>query len=95
MRKKTEKQAPTLASLRKRIDAIDVSLVKLLSERAEKASVIGSRKKDLGLKIRDRDRETKVLARIARMNKGPLKDRALKSICRRIMTVCSEVQKKK
>ena len=78
--------------LRRRIDAIDAELVRLLAERAACAQRIGCRKRVAGEPLYDRQREAEVLTRVRQMNRGPLSDEALDSVYRRIMAACLELE---
>ncbi len=73
-----------LEDLRKKIDQIDAKLVELLNERAQVVIEIGKVKN--GGPVYAPDREKKVLARIAELNKGPLPDRTLAAIWRELMS---------
>jgi chorismate mutase/prephenate dehydratase len=73
-----------LEDLRKKIDQIDTKLVELLNERAQVVIQIGKVKN--GGPVYAPDREKKVLARIAELNKGPLPDRTLAAIWRELMS---------
>jgi chorismate mutase len=72
-------------SLRRRIDALDEALVRLLSARAACALEVGRAKKRLGLDIYQPSREADVLAHVQRVNPGPLNDAAIKRLFERII----------
>lgn len=72
-------------SLRRRIDEIDESLVRLLSARAACALEVGRVKKLLGLEIYQPSREADVLAHVQRVNPGPLNDASIKRLFERII----------
>jgi chorismate mutase-like protein len=72
-------------TLRKRIDALDVELVRLLSERAACALEIGRLKERLGMPIYQPAREADVLTNVRGANTGPLADEALTRLFERII----------
>lgn len=76
----------TLDDLRKRIDEIDLELVKLLNERAQVVVQIGREKSKNGSQIYAPHREKEVLEKIKSANKGPLPDRTMSAIWRELMS---------
>jgi len=70
---------------RARIDELDNELLRLLNTRARLAVQIGILKRRAGLPIQDAERERDVLARACRANAGPLDERAVAEIFRRII----------
>lgn len=74
-----------LEDLRKKIDAFDASLVRLLNARAACALEIGRLKAQLGLAIYEPEREAAVLDNIQRLNPGPLDDEALRRLFERVV----------
>ena len=76
----------SLEELRKKIDAIDTKLVKLLNERAQVVVEIGKLKSKTAQTIYAPDREKAVFDKIAKTNKGPLADKALNAIWRELMS---------
>ena len=70
----------TLAELRQQIDAIDAEMLQFLNERAQLALRLRQIKVQQGRPIYDPDRETVVLQRLERMNKGPLDADAIRNI---------------
>jgi chorismate mutase/prephenate dehydratase len=81
-----------LKKKRKQIDLIDQKLSTLLNQRLRIAQMIGKIKKEMGKKIYDPGRESDVLERLKRRNKGPLKEEDLEKIFKTIMTVCRKSQ---
>jgi chorismate mutase/prephenate dehydratase len=81
-----------LKKKRKEIDLIDQKLSTLLNQRLRIAQKIGKIKKETGKKIYDPGRESEVLERLKRENKGPLKERDLEKIFKTIMKVCRKSQ---
>lgn len=78
---------------RKAIDRIDRQLVRLLNERARLAQEIGTLKRRQGQEIYAPHRESAVLRRICRLNRGPLPDENLRAIYREIMSSALAVEK--
>lgn len=74
-----------LEELRRRIDALDEELVRLLSERAACALEIGHEKKLAGMGIYQPSREVEVLGHVQRINTGPLDDGAMRRLFERII----------
>ena len=75
----------TLERLRKRIDAIDDRLLRLLSRRAVLALQVGQVKKRDGKRVFDPERERLVLQRVAKANGGPLSATAVEKIFREVI----------
>jgi chorismate mutase/prephenate dehydratase len=75
-----------LAELRRRIDALDERLVKLLSERAEIVVSVGQAKRNEGTPAYAPHREAEVLGRALSLNAGPLSDRTVEAIFRELMS---------
>ena len=80
-------------NLRKRIDALDGRLVKLLNERTQVAGEIGKVKRRLGEEIYAPEREEDVLKRVISTNRGPLSARSLRAIWREVMSASLALQK--
>jgi chorismate mutase len=74
-----------LDALRRRIDALDEKLVRLLSARAECALEIGRVKKQAGLEVYQPAREAEVLAHVQQVNRGPLDDGAVRRLFERVI----------
>jgi len=75
-----------LARLRRRIDALDRRIVRLLNERAELAVATRRVKAAAGRRqIRDAEREREVLLRVSIANDGPMPQADLLAIYRRLM----------
>lgn len=70
---------------RKKIDAIDRQLVKLLNERSKCAVEIGHLKKQLKMAAWQPDREAEILRNIVKSNPGPLDDAAVRRLFERII----------
>jgi chorismate mutase len=70
---------------RKEIDDIDSELLRLLNMRARLAMKVGALKQAAHLPFCDPDRERSVLQRLQEMNAGPLDERAIGKLFRRII----------
>ena len=71
--------------LRKRIDLLDESLVRLLNARAACALEIGRLKREMGIPIYQPEREKDVLNHVQSLNNGPLDDQVIKRLFERII----------
>ena len=74
-----------LDDLRRRIDLLDESLVKLLNARAACALEIGRLKREMGIPIYQPAREAEVLQNVGKVNLGPLDQPAMKRLFERII----------
>jgi len=74
-----------LEDLRKRIDLLDESLVRLLNSRAACALEIGRLKREMGIPIYQPTREAEVLKNVQQVNTGPLDQEAIKRLFERII----------
>ncbi len=74
------------------IDGIDELIVQLLNRRARLAIKVGTLKKTFGLPIFDAEREQNVINRVLMANVGPLDERAVKKIFRRIICESRRVE---
>ncbi|MEW5965955.1 MAG: prephenate dehydratase [Pseudomonadota bacterium] len=79
-----------LGALRARIDAIDDSLLKLVSERAAIAQEVGRAKQ--GEKIYRPEREAQIVRRLREANPGPLSGDTVERLIREIMSACRAVE---
>ncbi len=82
-----------LGELRRRIDAIDTSLLKLLNERTAIACEIGAIKIREGLPIFSPGRESRLLRGLFERSEGPLRPEAIRAIYREIMSAALSVEK--
>ena len=82
-----------LAKIRNNIDVLDQRLVGLVNRRLQLAAKIGELKRSAQGRIYVAEREAEVLARLKRINPGPLKDTALKAIYREIMSAALALEK--
>ena len=80
------RESTELRRLRRRIDALDRRIVRLLSERAELGREVGRAKAIAGRRaVRDVEREREVLLRVSIANEGPIPQVDLLAIYRRLM----------
>ena len=70
---------------RKEIDDIDAELLRLLNMRVRLALKVGALKQAADLPFCDPDRERTVLQRLHEINSGPLDERAVDKVFRRII----------
>ena len=77
---------------RKRINELDVELLRQLNERAEIALRVGESKKEAGLSLCDHTREREVIERMIASNEGPLDDRAIVELFRAIIHESRRIQ---
>ena len=76
-----------LRRLRRRIDALDRRIIKLLNDRAELAREVGRAKAAAGRRgIRDVEREREILLRVAMANEGPMPQADLLALYRRLFS---------
>jgi chorismate mutase/prephenate dehydratase len=81
-----------LQDLRRRIDGIDAQLVALLNERQSVSIRIGLHKRELRRSVYDPERERELLAKLKKMNTGPLTEEALLAIYGAILDASHKVQ---
>lgn len=77
---------------RKEIDDIDGEILRLLNMRARLALKVGALKQASNLPFCDPDRERSVLQRLQDLNSGPLDERAVGKVFRRIIRESRRVQ---
>jgi chorismate mutase/prephenate dehydratase len=81
-------ESAELRRLRRRIDALDRRIVRLLNERAGLARDVGRAKALEGRRsVRDPEREREVLLRVTMANEGPTPQADLLAIYRRLFAV--------
>jgi chorismate mutase len=76
---------PEVEGLRRRIDAIDDQLMKLLNSRSACAVEIGRLKRNLGMAVYQPGREAWILERATANNPGPLDSGAVRRVFERII----------
>ena len=82
--------ADNLKQLRVRIDALDLEILKLVSERASTAHAIGKLKDD-GTVYRP-EREAQVLRRLTENNPGPLPDKVVMHLFTEVISACRALE---
>lgn len=82
-----------IADWRKKIDEMDLRLVKLLNERARAAQEIGRLKRSTKLPIYEPEREKTIFENVRKANEGPLPDNELRHVFERIIDVMRNIQK--
>lgn len=80
-------------AIRRKIDALDARMIRLLNERLALAAEIGKLKRRRGDPIYVAEREDHVMRKVCARNKGPLKDTALRAIYREIMSAAIALEK--
>jgi chorismate mutase len=78
---------------RRKIDDLDLKLVRLINERAECAHEIGKLKRNSAMPIYEPDREKIIFQNIARANEGPLSDVQLRQVYERLVDVMRQIQR--
>lgn len=78
---------------RRRIDAIDDQLVRLLNDRSACVVEIGRIKRALGLPLYSPEREGALLERVLRANPGPLDGPAVRRLFERIIDESRRVER--
>ena len=82
-----------LRRLRRRIDALDRRIVRLLNERAELGRSVGREKAAAGRRaIRDAEREREILLRVTMANEGPMPQADLLAMYRRLMAATRSLE---
>ena len=79
-----------LKQLRERIDALDLEILKLVSERASAAHAIGKLKGD-GTVYRP-EREAQILRRLAEHNPGPLPEKVVTHLFTEVISACRALE---
>ncbi|MFC6292837.1 chorismate mutase [Macrococcus epidermidis] len=82
-----------LNHLRDRIEAINIEILKLLSERGEIAKQIGDEKRKQGTAIYDPEREKEMINMLLDKNDGPFDDNVIKQLFKEIFKASTELQK--
>jgi chorismate mutase-like protein len=77
---------------RKKIDAIDSAMLQLLNLRTELALEVGRLKGEQGVQLRVPARERQILARMKRLNPGPLNGESVEKIYQLILdeSICTQ-----
>lgn len=82
-----------LQPIREQIDAHDRQIVELLNSRLALAAEIGKLKRSSGGQIYVPEREDAVFRKVTALNKGPIKNEALRAIYREIMSAAIALEK--
>jgi chorismate mutase/prephenate dehydratase len=90
--KTTRAEKESLENLRRRIDDIDIRIIRLLNRRAEMALEVGRIKLCCDVPVRDPARETEVLAHVQKASTGPLSRELIVSLYRKVIAECSRLQ---
>jgi 3-deoxy-7-phosphoheptulonate synthase/chorismate mutase len=69
-----------IEELRRRIDEVDLELIRILNERARIVQEIVSIKGEAGKPLFDPRREEEILRRVAEQNEGPIYDTSMREI---------------
>lgn len=92
-RRSRPKASSELVALRRKIDALDEQIMALLNQRLEVARQIGRLKRSNGEPVLDAARESQVLARLRRLNPGPLSDDDVWAIFGEVMSAARRLQR--
>ena len=82
--------ADNLKALRERIDALDLEILRLVSERASAAHAIGKLKG--GGTVYRPEREAQVLGRLSERNPGPLSDKTVVHLFTEVISACRALE---
>jgi chorismate mutase len=82
-----------ISEWRKRIDDLDVELVRLLNERARCAIAIGQIKRKRNMPIYDPKREESVITLATRLNPGPLDSEGVRRLFERIIDESRRIER--
>ncbi|MFZ2654493.1 MAG: prephenate dehydratase [Victivallales bacterium] len=82
-----------LNELRKEIDNIDEQIIKLINERYRHVIEIGHLKKKTSHEIYVPEREKSLIARLDKLNKGPMTPQAMRAIYREVMSGAISLEK--
>lgn len=83
----------TIHDWRRKIDALDEQLVRLLNERSRCVVQIGKLKRAAHLPLYQPEREREILARVSSENPGPLSDTAIRRLFERILDEARAVER--
>lgn len=83
-----------LEPIRRKIDALDSRLLKLLNQRARLAVEIGHLKRRSGDGVYVPHREEMILRRLTNANRGPLPDTVIRAIFREIISACRRLERR-
>ncbi|MEO6983012.1 MAG: chorismate mutase [Edaphobacter sp.] len=83
-----------ISDWRKKIDELDVQIVRLISQRAEAARAIGELKRTSEMPVYEPRREQDVFDHVRAANPGPLADAELLDVYERIIDVMRTLQRR-
>ncbi len=83
-----------ISDWRKKIDELDIEIVRLISQRAEAARAIGELKRSANLPVYEPRREQDVFDHVRAANPGPLPDSELLHVYERIIDVMRTLQRR-
>jgi chorismate mutase len=83
-----------ISDWRKKIDELDIEIVRLISQRAAAARAIGELKRTADLPVYEPRREQDVFDRVRASNPGPLGDAELLHVYERIIDVMRTLQRR-
>ena len=89
-----ENHDAALASIRGKIDDLDIRMFDLLAERLLLAHEIGRLKREANLEIVDRDRETSIIENLESRLAGKLDQHQIRSMTRTLLELSHEVQQR-
>lgn len=81
-----------LEELRKRIDAIDQGILRLLNDRAEVVEEVARIKRETHKEYHDPTREEEILQRLQRLNPGNFPSMAIRPVFREIISACLSLE---
>jgi len=81
-----------IEALRRRIDELNLDLLRLLSERAAVAEAIGRRQTEVGLSHYDPVREQAMLDALLSANRGPFSDATVKSLFKQVFQASMQLE---
>jgi 3-deoxy-7-phosphoheptulonate synthase/chorismate mutase len=85
---------PTIESLRKEVDAINLQLLELLNKRAALASQIGKLQTSQGMTLYDPQREADMLTALQMANKGPFSNATISALFKEIFKASLALEEK-
>jgi chorismate mutase len=89
------KKKDSIGFWRKKIDKLNLSILRLLNRRVQAACRIGRIKRKKGKAISDRVRERTILKRLLKMNIGPADDQAIKNVFKVIIKETKRLERTK
>jgi len=93
MQKKKPTKGPSVADVRRKVDSLDRDLVKLLNERTKLAEQLYKARIQSGEPLQNGAEEHDTLVRLLEQNKGPLPERAVRSLFQELMSTARSLVK--